>query len=465
MTQENPLGTAKINQLLRKFCIPTVITMVVGSLYNMVDQIFIGQGVGLLGNAATNVAFPVTTIALSLSIMIGVGSAANYNLLSGEKKVEEAQGFIGCSLTMQVFVGVVLLFLVLVFLNPLLILFGATEAVLPYAVPYTAITAIGIPLYVLGQAGTHLVRADGSPSFSMACGITGALLNLILDPLFIFAFRWGIVGAAWATVIGQVVSGLMVIYYFIRKAHVRLKLKDFRPSAHRIRRILYLGLGGLLTELFISITQIIMNNVVRTYGALSVYGAEIPLAVVGIVTKVNMVFTSIGLGIHQGCQPIFGYNYGAKKYERVKETYKKAAFLCILTGVVFFLAFELFPRPIISIFGGGTEAYYVFAERFFRIFLMFTILNAIPLFTSGFFTAIGKMFYAVGLPALKQILTFTPLLIIMPMLMGIDGILVAGPVSDLIVITASFLCAAAEFKRLDQKIRERDGAGESARNS
>ena len=198
-------------------------------------------------------------------------------------------------------------------------------------------------------------------------------MNLILDPLFIFVFKWGIAGAAWATVIGQVVAGLMVIYYFIRKAHVRLKFRDFVPSAERVWKVIYVGMGGLLTEIFIAVTQIIMNNVVRKYGPLSVYGAEIPLAVVGIITKVNMVYTSIGIGIHQGCQPLFGFNYGAKNYERVKETYKKAALVTILVGVVFFLVFELFPRPIISIFGGGSEEYFMFAERFFRIFLMFTI--------------------------------------------------------------------------------------------
>lgn len=231
----------------------------------------------------------------------------------------------------------------------------------------------------------------------MACGITGAILNLILDPLFIFAFHWGIAGAAWATVIGQMVSGLMVIFYFVKKAHVRLRPGDFKPSGHRIGRIIYLGLGGLITECFIALTQVILNNVVRKYGATSIYGAEIPLAVVGIITKVNLVFTSIGLGIHQGCQPIFGFNYGAKNYERVKETYKKGVFLCVLVGLVFFLLFEIIPRPIISIFGGGSEEYFLFAERFFRIFLMFTMFNAVPVYTSGFFTAIGKMFYAAQL--------------------------------------------------------------------
>lgn len=433
-----------------------VIMMVVGSLYNMVDQIFIGQGVGLLGNAATNVAFPITTVVLAISVMLGIGGSANFNLLSGQKKDEEAKKYLGCSFTMQVVIGIVLMLIVLIFLRPILNGFGATESVLPYAVTYARITAFGIPLYIIGQSGAHLIRSDGAPTFSMACGITGAILNLILDPLFIFVFKWGIAGAAWATVIGQVIAGLMVIYYFIRRAHVRLALRDFAPSAKRVGKVIYVGMGGLLTNVFIAITQIIMNNVVRKYGPLSVYGAEIPLAVVGIITKVNMVFTSIGIGIHQGCQPLFGFNYGARKYERVKETYKKAALVSILVGVVFFLVFEIIPRPVISIFGGGTEEYFLFAERFFRIYLMCTIFNAIPLFTSGFFTAIGKMFYAVGLPVLKQILTFTPLLIFVPMAMGIDGILVAGPVSDFIVIAASFLCAAAEFKRMDKQIVERD---------
>ena len=286
--------------------------MVTGSLYNMVDQIFIGQGVGLLGNAATNVAFPITTITLALSVMLGIGGAANFNLLSGQKKNEDAKGFIGCSLIMQVITGLILMLLILIFLRPMLLLFGSTETVLPYAITYTWITAVGTPLYVLGQSAAHLIRSDGAPGFSMACGISGAVVNLILDPIFIFSFKWGIAGAAWATVIGQAVSGVMVIYYFVRKVHVRLKPRDFLPKAHRVGKIFFLGLGGLLTNIFIAITQIVLNVVVRQYGTFSVYGADIPLAVVGIITKVNMVFTSIGIGIHQGCQPIFGFNYGAK---------------------------------------------------------------------------------------------------------------------------------------------------------
>lgn len=460
MPQGNPLGFEKINKLLAHFCIPTVITMVVGALYNMVDQIFIGQGVGLLGNAATNVAFPITTITIAIAVMLGIGGAANFNLLSGQKKDDEARRFMGTSFTMQVIAGVFIMLVVLIFLKPILVLFGATETVLPYATTYTWITAIGVPLYLLGQSGSQLIRSDGSPAFSMACGITGAILNVILDPIFIFGFKWGIAGAAWATVIGQIVSGLMVIFYFVKKARVRLKLQDFAPKAFRVWKIIFIGLGGLLTNIFLAVTQVVMNNVVRKYGAQSVYGVEMPLAVVGIITKVNMVFTSIGIGIHQGCQPIFGFNYGAKNYERVKETFKKGTFLCILVGTVFFLAFEIFPRPIISIFGGGSEEYFVFAERFFRIFLMMTMFNAVPLYTSGFFTALGKMFQAVGLPVLKQILTYTPLLLLVPMWMGIDGILVAGPVSDVIVIIASFICAAVEFKQMDKLIAERDAKPE-----
>ena len=242
--------------------------MVVGSLYNMVDQIFIGQGIGLLGNAATNVAFPITTVVLAISVMLGIGGSANFNLLSGQKKEEEAKKYLGCSFTLQVVISVVLMLIVLIFLRPILKGFGATESVLPYAVTYTWITALGIPLYVISQSGAHLIRSDGAPTFSMACGITGAILNLILDPLFIFVFKWGIAGAAWATVIGQVVAGLMVIYYFIRKAHVRLKFRDFVPSAERVWKVIYVGMGGLLTEIFIAVTQIIMNNVVRKYGPL-----------------------------------------------------------------------------------------------------------------------------------------------------------------------------------------------------
>jgi Na+-driven multidrug efflux pump len=448
--QGNPLAEEKIGRLIARFAVPAIISMLVSSLYNIVDQIFIGQGVGMLGNAATNIAFPVSIICTATALLLGIGSASNYNLEAGAGRNDRAAEIAGNGLAMMVICGVVIGAVVLIFLNPLLHLFGVTKEILPYAQDYTGITAIGIPFLILTTGGNHLIRADRSPTYSMTCMLTGAILNTILDPLFIFVCHWGIKGAAAATVIGQVVSGLMVIYYFSKKRKMDLKRSMFVPKAGYLKMIVSLGMASCINQIAMAIVQITMNNTLRYYGAQSMYGSEIPLACVGVISKVNMVFMAIAIGISQGCQPIWGFNYGAHNYDRVREAYKKAFAICIVLGVVFFGCFQLFPRQIVSIFGSGSEAYFHFAERYFRIFMFVTFLNGIQPMSSGFFTSIGKSKLGIVVSLTRQIIFLLPLILIFPLFMGIDGVMYAGPIADGAAALVAIIFAEREMKALQQ---------------
>lgn len=448
--QGNPLAEEKIGRLIARFAVPAIISMLVSSLYNIVDQIFIGQGVGMLGNAATNIAFPVSIICTATALLLGIGSASNYNLEAGAGRNERAAEIAGNGLAMLVICGVSIGAIVLIFLNPLLHLFGVTKEILPYAQDYTGITAIGIPFLILTTGGNHLIRADRSPTYSMTCMLTGAILNTILDPLFIFVCHWGIKGAAAATVIGQVVSGLMVIYYFSKKRKMELKRSMFLPKAGYLKMIVSLGMASCINQIAMAIVQITMNNTLRYYGAQSMYGSEIPLACVGVISKVNMVFMAIAIGIAQGCQPIWGFNYGAHNYDRVREAYKKAFAICIVLGVVFFGCFQLFPRQIVSIFGSGSEAYFHFAERYFRIFMFVTFMNGIQPMSSGFFTSIGKSKLGIVVSLTRQIIFLLPLILIFPLFMGIDGVMYAGPIADGAAALVAIIFAEREMKALQQ---------------
>lgn len=452
--QQNPLATQKVSSLILKFTIPAIISMMVSSLYNIVDQIFIGQGVGMLGNAATNIAFPVNIICTAVALLLGIGSASNFNLKSGAGQTEVAKNYAGNGLTMLVVCGVIITAVTLGFLTPLMHIFGATEEVLPYAIDYTGITAIGVPFLILTTGGCHLVRADRSPSFSMACMLTGAIINTILDPLFIFAFHWGIKGAAWATVLGQVVSGVMILIYFWKFSKMQLTRHHLMPHMKYLGEITALGMASGINQVAMAIIQITINNILRKYGAVSDYGADIPIACAGIISKVNMIFMSIGIGISQGCQPIFGFNYGAEKFDRVRETYKKAAWAAIISGIVFFACFQIFPRQIIALFGGGNEAYYRFAERYFRIFMFMTFINGIQPMSSGFFTSIGKAKLGMIVSLTRQILFLLPLILILPVFMGIDGVMYAGPIADLAAAVITIWFVFRQFQDMKQKESE-----------
>lgn len=443
--EQNPLGTAPVGGLIGKFAIPAIISMLVSALYNIVDQIFIGQGVGMLGNAATNVAFPVTTIATALALLLGIGGASNYNLEMGAGREKKASSIAGTALSTLVITGVILAVAVLLFLRPLLSLFGATTDVMPYAVDYLGITAVGLPFYALSIGGNHIVRADRSPTYSMTCVLTGAIINTILDPLFIFGFGWGIKGAAWATVIGQVVSGILVIIYFGKFRKMYLEMSMLKPSSECLKAIISLGMASCINQIAMAIVQIVLNNILRYYGGLSVYGSDIPIACVGVISKVNQVFMAICIGISQGCQPIWGFNYGAKKYDRVRLAYRYSVIACTAIATVFFLCFQLFPHQIVSIFGTGSDLYFQFAERYLKIFMFMTFANGIQPMSSGFFTSIGKAKLGIVMSLTRQVLFLMPLIVVFSLIMGIDGVMYAGPIADSAALSLAILFARREL--------------------
>lgn len=447
---ENPLGSAPVGSLLRKFAIPSIISMVVSALYNIVDQIFIGQGVGMLGNAATNVAFPMTTITVAIALLLGIGGAANFNLSLGRGQTERAKAIAGTAFGSLVLFGAAFCIVIRLFLKPVVLACGATGQTLDYSLSYIGITSLGFPFYMLTTGGNHLIRADGKPTYSMITMLSGAVINTILDPLFIFGFGWGIEGAAWATVIGQIFSACMVLFYLPKYLGGAFRPRDFLPKADCLKAIISLGSASCLNQLAITVVQILLNNTLRHYGSLSAYGGDIPLAVAGIVMKVNMLFLSVVIGLSQGAQPIISFNYGAKKYARVKEAYLKAASAATAVAVIGVLCFQIFPRQIISLFGTGDELYFKFAVKFFRIYLFCTFFNGLQPVTSNFFTSIGKAKKGIFLSMTRQIIFLVPLVIIFPIFMGIDGVMYSGPIADAAAGILAVILMVKEFRKMDK---------------
>lgn len=443
---ENPLGSEPVSSLLRRFAIPSVIAMLVSALYNMVDQLFIGHSIGVLGNAATNVAFPLSMVCTSIGLLCGIGGAANFNLCMGRREPEHAKSYVGNAISMLAILGVILCVAVQLFLRPMMLLFGATPDVIDYACTYTRITSIGFPFLIVTIGGSNLIRADGSPKFSMLCNLVGAIVNTILDPLFIFVFHMGMAGAALATITGQILSFALVVFYLRGFKTLPLSLSDLKPNMACWARIAALGATPAFNQVAMMVVQIVMNNTLTHYGSNSVYGSDIPLACAGIISKVNMLFFSFVIGISQGLQPIVSFNFGAQKYDRVKDAYKKAVFAATAISIVAFLCFQFFPRQIIGIFGSGSEEYLHFAERYFRIFLFFTFLNGIQPVSSNFFTSIGAPKKGIFLSLTRQIIFLLPLLLIFPYLFGIDGVMYTAPIADLAAASVSIVMVVREFK-------------------
>lgn len=446
----NPLGSAPVAGLMMKFAVPSIVAMLVGALYNIVDQLFIGQTVGTLGNAATNVAFPLSTSCLALALLFGIGGASCFNLAMGRGEKEKAPAYIGNSVLMLVLCGVILCLITQVFLTPLLRFFGSPVEVLPYAQTYVSITSLGFPFLLLTTGGGHLIRADGNPRMTMICNLSGAVINTVLDAIFVLGLGWGMAGAAWATIIGQIFSGLLVVNYLRRFRTVPLRKVHFRPSLAVLRRVASIGAASFFNQLAMMVVQIVLNNSLTYYGGQSPYGQAIPLACAGIVMKVNQVFFSIVIGIGQGTQPIESFNYGARQYNRVREAYNMALIFGGSMSVLSFLLFQIFPRQLIGLFGSGSESYYQFGISYFRIFLGCTCVNFLQPITSTFFTSIGKPVKGIFLSLTRQIIFLLPLIIILPRLMGIDGILYAGPAADGLAAVVTATMAAMEFRAMSR---------------
>lgn len=448
----NPLGTAPIGGLLRKFAIPSIVAMLVGALYNIVDQFFIGQSIGELGNAATNVAFPLTTICTAVSLLLGIGAASAFNLAMGRGDKEKALYYIGNAAILLFAFGTVICIVTQIFLDQLLVFFGSPADVLGYAKEYVRIVAFGFPFLILSNGGAHLIRADGSPRYSMICNLTGAIINTILDPIFIFEFEMGMTGAALATIIGQIASAALVVCYLSRYKSGKLTKAHLLPQWTYTGYVMSLGLAQFFNQMAMMVVQIVMNNSLRYYGAMSIYGESIPLACAGIINKVSFLFFAVCIGIAQGMQPISSYNYGAQQYKRVIKTVKLSIVCGSVICIIAFFMFQVFPRQIISLFGDGSELYFAFGIRYFRIYMFCICINNIQPLSSTFFTSIGKPAKGTFLGLTRQIIFLLPLIMLFSKLFGIDGIMYAGPIADFMAAVAASIMLLYEFRKMKKTV-------------
>ena len=446
--EENILGYEKIGKLIRKFSIPCIISLVVNSLYNIVDQIFIGWGVGYLGNGATNIVFPLTMVCLAFSLMFGDGSSAYLSLRLGEKKEKEASKGVGNGIAISIIVSVILCALILIFLPQLLNLFGCTEALRDYALGYGFIIAIGLPFMMVGTTLNSIIRSDGNPKYAMTSMVLGAILNIILDPIFIFVLKMGVEGAAIATVISQIVTFTMNIMYIKKFKSIKIGKEEFKLKLNVIQKVSALGISSFITQISIVLVIAVENNLLGKYGQASKFGSEIPITVLGIVMKISQILNSIVIGIAAGSQPILGYNYGAGKMDRVKQTLKIVLGTSVVISTIAFILFQTIPDKLIAIFGSGDELYMEFACISFRTYLMLCICNGIQIPAGIFFQAIGKSAKSAILSLSRQILFLIPAMIVLGELFGLRGFLYSGPFADGLAFIIAGLLLIIEIKHL-----------------
>lgn len=450
----NPLGYAPIGKLLRKFALPAVISMLVNAVYNIVDQIFIGQGVGYLGNAATTVAFPVVTIILAVSTLLGAGGSAYAAIKLGEKREEEAEKTLGNLFTLLMGSGIVVMILGLIFLDPMLRLFGATDNIMEYSRQYTSILLLGAPFNMLGIGFSNMARTDGNPSLSMYSILVGAILNTILDPIYIFVFHWGVVGAAIATITSQIISAVVLMVYFLKKGTMRLKWKNLRLDRGICQAVMSLGISSGITQIASTILQIVLNNSLVFYGEQTTVGGDVALSAMGIVSKISMILVSICVGIGIGSQPILGFNKGAGNLERIRQTYLRAISIATLVSVAGCLMCQIFPNQILMLFGNADSNFTGFAVKCLRIYMIGVFTSGFQVVSTSYFQATGQPLKASILSMLRQLLILIPMVLILPLFFGLDGILYAGPVADLSSAVVVVFFAGHELKRLNHLIHE-----------
>jgi putative MATE family efflux protein len=456
------LGEEKIPKLLLKFSIPCVMGLLIGALYNIIDQIFIGNSeLGYLGNAATGVSFPVICIANAFAWCIGDGAASYLSICSGRQDSERAHKCVGTGITVSAIISLVLAVTCLLFAEPLMRLFGASDQTLTMAVEYFRIIAALFPCYLLLSIMNSMIRADGSPAYAMAAMLSGAVINIILDPVFIFLLKWGIAGAAWATALGQVVSFLMCAVYFLRPKCFKLSLRSFVPDGNVLKDVVSLGSATFVAQISIVVMALVCNMTLAHYGALSKYGQDIPISVFSIQTKVYTVVCNIVTGIVLGGQPIFGYNYGAGKLDRVRKTYRIVLLSSVTVGLIATAIFQFCPEIVINLFGAGDALYMEFAEKTFRIYLSLLTVTCLVKMTTVFFQSIGKSGFAVVSSLVRDILCFTPLAIFLSAGLeskaggsGINGILMAAPLSDAVAAVVILILTVSFFHSLKKETHQ-----------
>lgn len=455
--KELNLGKDKINKLILSFSIPCVISMLINSIYNIVDQIFIGKGVGTLGNAATNVIFPLIIIFNAVAGLIGNGAAANLSLKLGEKNKKAAAKSIGQAVSLTIILSIVISGIAYIFLPQLVYLFGCTESVYKYAVDYGRIIVIGAPFMLIYSSFSSIIRADGSPKYSMIMLVIGAIINIILDPIFIFGFDMGVKGGALATIIGQIVSFVIAIIYLFKIKSVKLTRNDFKLDKD-VFRILALGISSFITQATILVLFIFMNNILTKLGANTKFGADIPLSVYGVISKINSLYISTVLGISIGSQPIIGFNYGAGNKFRVKETIRKVLIINFIIGIIFNLLFVLFPKQITGIFISSNDVSYnlfmEFAVLMCHSFLLVISLNALEMTTSIVIQSLGNVVKSTAVTFIRQIILLIPISLILAFVFnkGIYGVLYAGCIADVLCFIITIFIIKSEYKKLGKEV-------------
>ena len=457
------LGHAPMGKLLLKFSIPCVMGLLISALYNIVDQIFIGNSeLGYLGNAATGISFPVICIANAFAWCIGDGAASFLSICAGRKDSDSAHKCVGTGITVTTLISLLLMTVCLIWARPLMVLFGASDQTADMATEYFQIVVAFFPFYLLLNVMNSMIRADGSPTYAMIAMLTGAVTNIILDPVFIFVLKWGIAGAAWATVIGQVLSFLVCAAYFLKPKTFRLHKSSFQPNKQVLKEIISLGGATFVTQLSIVVLSLVSNMTLAKYGALSVYGQDIPLSVFSIQTKVYTSVCNIVVGIVLGGQPIFGYNYGAGNLDRVRKAYRLVLRASLIVGIAAVLLFQFCPLAIIGIFGSGTPLYEEFAVKTFRIYMSLTMITCLVKMTAVFFQSIDKPVNAVIAALVRDIVCFTPLALILPAILekaepgsGINGILYAAPISDFVALIAILALTVPFFRQIRKQEAEK----------
>lgn len=442
-TKQNSLGTEPIGRLLLQFSVPTALTLMVNCLYNIVDQIFIGHAVGINGVAATNVTFPIGIIAAALALLIGDGCAANISLHLGRREQAQADRTFGNAVVLLGLVSVLLSVFGWLFAGELVVFFGASPAVVAESVQYMRIILLGQPFGMCNMAFTAIIRADGNPRYMMRSMMLGAALNVVLDPIFIFALGWGIRGAAVATIIGQIVSGVIALAYLPRFSHVSVKKKYLRLHGETVGRIVRLGFPSLCTQTATAATQIVMNHLMRKYGAVTIYGSEIALSCYGLMMKIYQIAHAMFVGLASGTQPIHGFNFGAKQYARVRATLRTAAKASLLISAAWFVVFQCGGGFLASLFVKGEPLYQEFAAHCFHLYMLGFFVYGLPNVTASFFQAIGSPAKALAVSLSRQVLFLIPLALVLSARFGMDGALGAAPVAD----AAAFLLAVVLLRK------------------